>query len=86
MDNLNIHRRKSLTDLRGEEFVGCEVWNRFTVHNTPKHGSWLNQAEIEIGLLSRRCLGTRRIPGLKELRGEVRAWDRDVNRRRTRIN
>jgi hypothetical protein len=85
MDNLNIHRRKSLTDLLGEE-VGCEVWGRFTVHYTPKHGSWLNQAEIEIGLLSRQCLGTRRIPDLKELRSEVRAWNRDVNRRHTRIN
>ena len=85
MDNLNIHRRKSLTDPLGEEF-GCEVWNRFTVHYTPKHGSWLNQAEIEIGLLSRQCLGTRRIPALKELRGEVRAWNRDLNRRRARID
>jgi len=85
MDNLNIHRRKSLTDLLGDE-VGREVWNRFTVHYTPKHGSWLNQAEIEIGLLSRQCLGTRRIPDLKELRKEVRAWNRDINRRRTRIN
>jgi transposase len=85
MDNLNIHRRKSLTDLLGEE-VGGEVWNRFTVHYTPKHGSWLNQAEIEIGLLSRRCLGTRRFPDLKTLRTEVNAWNRDINRRRTRIN
>jgi transposase len=85
MDNLNIHRRKSLTDLLGEE-VGGEVWNRFTVHYTPTHGSWLNQAEIEIGLLSRQCLGRRRIPDLKTLRREVTAWNRDVNRRRTRIN
>ena len=45
MDNLNIHRRKSLTDLLGKE-IGSEVWDRFTVHYTPKHGSWLNQAEI----------------------------------------
>jgi transposase len=85
MDNLNIHRRKSLTDLLGQE-IGCEVWNRFTVHYTPKHGSWLNQAEIEIGLLARQCLGNRRIPHLKELRREVGAWNRDINRRRTRIN
>ena len=48
VDNLNIHRRKSLTDLLGDEF-GTEIWNRFTVHYTPSHGSWLNQAEIEIG-------------------------------------
>jgi transposase len=85
MDNLNIHRRKALTDLLGEE-VGGEVWDRFTVHYTPTHGSWLNQAEIEIGLLSRQCLGSRRIPDLKTLRKEVTAWNRDVNRRRTRIN
>jgi transposase len=85
MDNLNIHRRKSLTDLLGEE-VGGEAWDRFTVHYTPTHGSWLNQAEIEIGLLSRQCLGSRRIPDLKTLRKEVTAWNRDVNHRRTRIN
>ena len=85
MDNLNIHRRKSLTDLLGEQ-VGGEVWDRFTVHYTPTHGSWLNQAEIEIGLLSRQCLGSRRFPDLKTLRKEVGAWNRDINRRRTRIN
>ena len=46
VDNLNIHRRKSLTDLLGDE-IGAEVWDRFTIHYTPTHGSWLNQAEIE---------------------------------------
>ena len=85
MDNLNIHRRKSLTDLLGEE-VGGEVWDRFTVHHTPTHGSWLNQAEIEIGLFSRQCLGSRRIPDLKTLRRETRAWNRRMNRARTKIN
>jgi hypothetical protein len=85
MDNLNIHRRKSLTDLLGEE-VGNEVWDRFTVHYTPTHGSWLNQAEIEIGIFARQCLGTRRIPDLKTLRQEVRAWNRRVNRAHIKIN
>ena len=47
MDNLNIHRRKSLTDFYGAE-IGGEIWDRFTVHYTPTHGSWLNQAEIEM--------------------------------------
>ena len=61
-------------------------WDRFTVHHTPTHGSWLNQAEIEIGLLSRQCLGSRRIPDLKTLRKEVRAWNRDANRRQIKIN
>ena len=85
MDNLNIHRRKSLTDLYGVE-VGGEIWDRFTVHYTPTHGSWLNQAEIEIGIFSRQCLGTRRIPDLKLLRREARAWNRRMNRARTKIN
>jgi DDE superfamily endonuclease len=85
MDNLNIHRRKSLTDLLGEK-VGGEVWDRFTVHYTPTHGSWLNQAEIEIGIFSRQCLGNRRIPDLKTLRHEARAWNRHINRARTKIN
>lgn len=85
LDNLNIHRKKSLTDLLGTEF-GAEVWNRFTVHYTPSHGSWLNQAEIEIGLFSRQCLGKRRIPDLKTLRREAKAWNRDMNRRRVRIH
>ncbi len=85
MDNLNIHRRKSLTDLYGEE-VGGEIWGRFTVHYTPTHGSWLNQAEIEIGIFSRQCLGARRIPDLKTLRREARSWNRRMNRARVKIN
>jgi transposase len=78
MDNLNIHRRKSLTDAFGRE-VGGEIWGRFTMHFTPTHGSWLNQAEIEIGMFSRQCLGTRRIPDLETLRRESRAWNRRMN-------
>jgi hypothetical protein len=85
LDNLNIHRRKSLTDLLGNE-VGGEVWDRFTVHYTPTHGSWLNQAEIEIGILARQCLGSRRIPDLETLRRETRAWNRRMNRARVKIN
>jgi len=85
LDNLNIHRRKSLTDAFGAE-VGTEIWDRFTVHHTPRHGSWLNQAEIEIGLLARQCLGNRRLPDLPTLRRECRAWNRRVNRQRLTIN
>jgi hypothetical protein len=85
MDNLSSHTRKSLTDLYGEEFGG-EVWDRFTVHYTPTHGSWLNQAEIEIGLFTRQCLGKRRIPELKTLRHESRAWNRRMNRDQVKIN
>jgi transposase len=85
MDNLSSHRKKSLTDFYGEE-TGREVWQCFTVHYTPKHGSWLNQAEIEIGMFARQCLGKRRIPTLKILRQEARAWNRQINRNRVKIN
>jgi hypothetical protein len=78
------NHRKSLTDAFGEE-VGGEIWGRFTVHHTPTHGSWLHQAEIEISLLARQCLGTRRIPNLKTLRGEVRLWNRRMNQAQQKI-
>jgi transposase len=60
MDNLSSHTRKALLERFGTG-AGDWLWNRFTVHYTPKHGSWLNQAEIAIGLFSRQCLGQRRI-------------------------
>jgi hypothetical protein len=85
MDNLNIHKRKSLTDVFGEE-VGDEIWDRFTLHYTPRHGSWLNQAEIGISLFAWQCLGARRIPDLKTLRRETRQWNRSTNRSRKKIN
>jgi hypothetical protein len=85
MDNLSSHSRKSLTESFGEE-VGEQIWDSFTIHFTPTHGSWLNQAEIEIGLFGRQCLGKRRIPDLKTLRRESRAWNRRINRDRIKIN
>src|SRR5499425_2960677 len=85
LDNLNIHRRKALADVFGAE-MATEIWDRFTVHYTPTHGSWLNQAEIEIGIFSRQCLGKRRIPSLKILKAEAKAWNRRVNRDRVKIN
>ena len=60
MDNLSSHTRTALVERFGEN-IGRLLWDRFTVHYTPKHGSWLNQAEIEISLFSRQCLGRRRI-------------------------
>jgi transposase len=85
MDNLNTHGRKSLIDYFGEQ-QGGYLWDRFTVHYTPKHGSWLNQAEIELSLYSRQCLGSRRIADLETLWRETAAWRRQVNRQRTKIN
>jgi hypothetical protein len=85
MDNLNIHGCKSLTDAFGDE-MGAEIWDRFTVHHTPARGSWLNQAEIEIGIFARQCLGTRRIPDLRTLRRETSAWNRRINRAQIKID
>jgi hypothetical protein len=85
MDNLSTHSHKSLADLCGDEF-GREIWSCFTPHYTPVHGSWLNQAEIEIGLFSRQCLGKRRIADLATLRREASAWNRRVNRERVKID
>ncbi len=85
MDNLNTHSSKSLTDCFGEE-QGRLLWNRLTVHYTPKHGSWLNQAEIELSLYSCECLVTRRFSDIGLLQQETRAWNRQTDRKRTRIN
>jgi transposase len=85
MDNLSSHNRKALVDRFGEK-IGGLLWERFTVHYTPKHGSWLNQAEIEISLFSRQCLGQRRIPSLSDLRREAKAWNRKMNRNHVTIN
>ncbi len=85
MDNLSSHKRKALVDRFGET-KGGSLWDRFTVHYTPTHGSWLNQAEIEISLLSRQCLGSRRIGEFESLLRDVRAWNRQVNRKRLKIN
>ena len=85
MDNLSTHTRKALVERFGERIGGC-LWQRFTVHYTPKHGSWLNQAEIEISLFSRQCQRQRRIANLPALAKEARAWSRRVNRSRMKIN
>jgi transposase len=84
LDNLSSHTRKAVVERYGEK-AGGWLWDRFTVHYTPKHGSWLNQAEIEISLFSRQCLGRRRIPSLGDLRREARAWGRRMNRDRVTI-
>jgi len=85
MDNLSTHTRKAMVDRFGKEQGGA-LWDRFTIHYTPTHGSWLNQAEIEISLFSRQCLGKRRIGDPETLRAEARAWNRRVNRQKVKID
>ena len=84
MDNLSTHSYKSLERFYGEE-KASEIWSRFTMHFTPVHASWLNIAEIEIGILDRQCLKDRRFPDEATLRSEVRAWNRMANQTKIRI-
>jgi hypothetical protein len=84
-DNLNTHCEKTLTDTFGQK-KGHALWSRFTVHYTPKHGSWLDQAEVGLSVLSRQCLGKRRIATLPMLQRETATWRRDVNRQHLRFN
>jgi hypothetical protein len=85
LDNLSTHSRRSLVRNFGEAKADL-LWRRLTIHHTPKHASWLNQAEIEISILARQCLGSRRISSLQDLRCECAAWNRSVNRQRLQIN
>lgn len=77
-DNLNTHVKASLY----EAFPAVEarrLVERFEWHYTPKHGSWLNMAEAELGVLSSQCLG-RRIPDKQALINKTAAWQTDRNR------
>ena len=71
MDNLNTHKMASLYETYAPEKARA-LCERFEVHHTPKHGSWLNMAEIEIGLLTRGCLD-KRIGSLEEFHKEIQA-------------
>ena len=78
MDNLNTHRPGALY----EAFAASEAkarWDRFELVHTPKHGSWLHVAEVEIGVMVRQCLH-RRIDSMPRLADEVAAWQADRNR------
>ena len=72
MDNLNTHHPASLYDAF-EPAEARRIAERLEIHYTPKHGNWLNMAEIELGVLARQCLD-RRIPDQAALRRESKAW------------
>ena len=82
-DNLNIHAEKSLVHTFGERKANT-LMKRVEFHPTPKHASWLNMAEIEIGILDRQCLN-RRIPSAEMMEQEVEAWTKQRNERRCTI-
>lgn len=83
LDNLNIHFRKSFEDVLGKR-AATKLLRRVEFHHTPKHASWLNMAEIEIGILTRQCLD-RRIPNPQALQHEVNAWQSARNMLRRTI-
>jgi transposase len=77
MDNLNTHLPSSFYEAFEPE-EALRLVNRFEFHYTPKHGSWLNMAEIELSVLSRQCLD-RRIPNQEFLKSETKAWEDERN-------
>ena len=72
------HPQASLVDFYGEK-EGKRIWNKFDVHYTPVHGSWLNQAEIAINIYSRQCLGKSKIPTIAALRKKTKFWNHSIN-------
>ena len=84
LDNLNTHRRASLYETFPAE-EARRIARRLEFHYTPKHGSWLNMAEIEFSVLSRSCL-KQRLSGEEALRREVDALVTERNAARTTIN
>jgi hypothetical protein len=83
MDNLNTHGAASLYERFTPE-VARSLAERLEIHYTPKHGSWLDIAEIELSVLSRQCLN-RRIDSMEALKREVGAWSRDRNNRQAKV-
>jgi len=83
MDNLNTHKPASLYEAFPPE-QARRIIDRLEIHHTPKHGSWLNMAEIELSVLSRQCLN-RRIENQKTLSQEVAAWEAERNGREVPI-
>jgi hypothetical protein len=84
MDNLNTHRLCILYEFYPPE-EARRIIKRFEVHYTPKHGSWLNIAEIELSVMSKQCT-KRRIPDMETLKKELMAWTTERNRDEKGIN
>jgi len=84
MDNLGTHKPGALY----ETFNPCKakkLWDRFEFVYTPKHGSWLNMAEIELNVLMGQCLN-RRIETIEKVKSETAAWQKSRNNKNAKIN
>jgi hypothetical protein len=84
LDNLNTHKAASLYEAFAPE-EARRIIKKLEFHYTPKHGSWLNMAEIELSVLQRQCLD-RRIPDEAALNYEIAAWEEERNERQATID
>ena len=84
MDNLNTHKPSALYEAFQPD-EAKRIWDRFDFVYTPKHGSWLNMAEIELNILMGQCL-KRRIDNMKTMQEEVKAWETHRNNKDAKIN
>ena len=84
MDNLATHKPAALYETFSPQ-EAKRIWDRFEFVYTPKHGSWLNMAEIKLNVLMGQCLD-RRIDNLEIMKQEVRAWQEDRNNKEATIN
>ena len=84
MDNLNTHTKASLYQTFPAE-EAYELAKRLEIHYTPKHGSWLNIAEIELNAMTRQCLD-RRIDDIHKLEEELSIWESRRNMSRRSVN
>lgn len=84
MDNLNTHKPSSLYK-RYAPAEARRIIKRLDIHYTPKHGSWLDIAEIELNVMMRQCLA-RRIDNIDKLRSELAAWEDERNANTATVN
>ena len=84
MDNLATHKAAALYEVYPPQ-EAKRIWDRFEFVYTPKHGSWLNMAEIELNVLMGQCLN-RRIDNIKTMKQEVNAWKEHRNNKKVVIN
>jgi len=84
MDNLNTHKPASLYK-RFSPDKAHRILNKLEIHYTPKHGSWLDVAEIELNVMTRQCL-SRHIPSLDLLRQELSKWESERNNSYAKVN
>ena len=84
-DNLNTHNKATFYEAFDPAYA-YGLAQKFDFHYTPKHGSWLNIAEVELSSLAKQCLGNQRIKSVDELNEILQAWESDRNLRQSGVN